>query len=135
MICCSPGHGSVRERRPRPARPLGLAAGRTSSTSPPYDEAVSKLGFQEGRPGPAGCLFHWVHEAEGGVLLTIVDVWESQEHADAFYRDSLTPTLAEFGVTAPPRITTDRVDDWWSAGPDGTAAAAGAERTIAAAGA
>jgi hypothetical protein len=59
-----------------------------------YDDVTSKL-EEAGQGAPAGRLYHFAFEAEGGIA--VFDVWESQESFDAF-GETLMPILAGAGV-------------------------------------
>jgi hypothetical protein len=57
-----------------------------------YDAAVWEVGL----PAP-GQIFHLAGPMEGG--WRVLEVWESQEAADAFYREKLEPALQNAGIT------------------------------------
>ncbi len=69
-------------------------------TQAQYDQVV-----QETTPGnkpPAGMLYH-----AGGPVADgwrVVEVWESQEAADRFFKEKLGAALQKAGITAPPEV-------------------------------
>jgi hypothetical protein len=56
-----------------------------------YDAAVREVGL----PAP-GQMFHLGEPMEGG--WRVLEVWESQEAADAFYREKLEQALRSAGI-------------------------------------
>src|SRR3954467_1588451 len=56
-----------------------------------YDQVQDKINT-EGDP-PEGLIVHTASEVDG--KLKIVDVWESEEHADRFGRERLGPAIME----------------------------------------
>lgn len=69
----------------------------TGGTLQQYDQVIEelKLGGRLARGG----IFHVVGPADGGIR--IVDVWESQEAAEAFQRDRLGPVSQKLGIPQP----------------------------------
>jgi len=68
-----------------------------------YEQANEIMGIHGDENAPDGLLGHVAAKTEDGVL--IVDVWESQEHLDTFFRERLGDALHQAGVPdAKPRI-------------------------------
>jgi hypothetical protein len=59
---------------------------------------VEKLGLAPGKSAP-GVLFHWATVTDDG--MRAVDVYESQEAADALINGSIGPIAAEMGLALP----------------------------------
>lgn len=66
-----------------------------------YDQILEKLNLG-GKAAPGG-IFHVAGPMKGGGM-RVVDVWESAEIADKFYKERLTPIMQELGL-AQPKIT------------------------------
>jgi hypothetical protein len=67
-------------------------------TAEVYDEVNVKAGVNS--DPPAGLLMHCAGEIDG--VFQIIDVWESQEHADRFDNDRLGPAINEVVFAANP---------------------------------
>ena len=67
-------------------------------TAEVYDAVNAKAGVDE-QP-PEGLLLHTAGEVDG--QWQIVDVWESEEHADRFGTERLTPAIESVMGGAPP---------------------------------
>ena len=74
---------------------LGFYFSPSSFTPAVYDETIKKL-EEAGAGAPAGRLYHFALEAEGGKI-QVFDVWESQESFEAFGA-TLLPIMAELGA-------------------------------------
>jgi len=61
-------------------------------TQEQYDAAAREVGL----PAP-GQIFHLAGPMEGGWW--VLEVWESQEAADTFFRERLGPALQNVGIT------------------------------------
>ena len=62
-----------------------------------YDAVNAKLGIEQDLP--EGLLMHSAGEVDGG--WQIVDVWESEGHAQRFDDERLRPAIAEVSADAP----------------------------------
>ena len=70
-------------------------------TQAQYDEVHAAV-TPDNRP-PAGLLYHVTGPTETG--WRVVEVWESQEAADRFFRDTLGPALQRANIpTGPPQV-------------------------------
>ncbi len=68
-----------------------------------YERANEIMGITGDDTAPDGLVGHVAAKTDDGML--IVDVWESQEKLDAFFRDRLGDALHQAGVPeAQPRI-------------------------------
>jgi hypothetical protein len=64
-----------------------------------YDAVNAKIGVEENPP--EGLIMHSAGEVDG--MFQIVDVWESQEHAERFDKERLGPGITEVvGAGGPP---------------------------------
>jgi hypothetical protein len=79
-----------------------------------YDEVMKRMNFSPGGPGAPGGMFHWCAATDTGVRIT--DVWESQEHFEAFANDHIGPITAQVGVPAPPKVTVVPVHNFLTSG-------------------
>ena len=75
---------------------VGIQLDFTGVTLEQYDEVVERLGYLPGGPAAPGELSHWVAKTEGGIRT--VDVWESLEAYETFYRDKIVPVFKEIGI-------------------------------------
>jgi hypothetical protein len=82
-----------------------------AGTSDQYDEALKRLGFSTGGPGPEGNLMHWATLVDDAQIRA-VDVWESQAHADAFYNGPLAAILKDQGVEPPTSVVSYDIYDY-----------------------
>ena len=65
-----------------------------------YKKAVQKMGATPGGPHPdPGCLFHWVTQTGGGLLVT--DVWKSKQQFETFAAEKIGPIGDEVGLPRP----------------------------------
>ena len=55
-----------------------------------------------------GLIVHTAGPSDAGTR--VVDVWESKEHADRFFRDRILPALAAVGVEPGPPISMTEYD-------------------------
>jgi hypothetical protein len=62
-----------------------------------YDAVNAKLGIEQDLP--EGLLMHSAGEVDGA--WQIVDIWESEEHAQRFDDERLRPAIAEVSADAP----------------------------------
>ena len=62
-----------------------------------YEKVRARLGLE----GPAGGIFHAAGPSPNGGW-RVLEVWESEEEAERFFRDRLGPALAAEGVQGPP---------------------------------
>ncbi len=76
---------------------VAMVIDQPGGTQEQYDQSVEKL-RQRGVTLPvAGQLFHAVGPIDGA--WRTIDVWESQEAADRFFREHLAAIFAEIGMT------------------------------------
>ena len=68
-------------------------------TQAQYDQVRTEV-LPDNRP-PAGMLYHVTGPAADG--WRVVEVWESQEAADRFFRETLGQALQKANITAPPQ--------------------------------
>lgn len=66
-------------------------------TEEQYNQIIEKLDLG-GKTAPGG-IFHIAGFVGGGIK--VVDVWESGEIADKFYKERLTPIFQELGISQP----------------------------------
>ncbi len=63
-------------------------------------QASDRINQRIGNQAPAGGLYHAEGPLDGGGWWGI-DVWDSEESAQRFYREVLEPIVQELGVSAP----------------------------------
>ena len=80
---------------------VGLMMEFTGVTQEQYDAVMEELDL--GGTMPPGGISHAAGPMDGG--WRVVDVWESQEDFDAFFRDKLERALQNAGVP-PPQLQT-----------------------------
>ena len=61
------------------------------ATEEQYRTTIAAIHPDGGKRLPDGQLYHAAGETDGGVL--IAAVWDSRDHADAFMRDTLLPSM------------------------------------------
>lgn len=70
----------------------------------PSREAYEAVGDVVGRAAPPGCIVRTASAVDGKVR--VVEVWESQQHIDEFFRSKLGPAFQKLGVEMdPPELT------------------------------
>jgi hypothetical protein len=80
---------------------LGIYFAHSNFTQDKYHEAIKRL-EDAGAGAPEGRTLHVALETDGAV--NVFDIWESQEHFDAFGA-TLLPILGELGVDpGPPMV-------------------------------
>ena len=62
----------------------------------PSREAYEQLNAELGSTAPPGCIVHTASEVGGKVR--VVDVWESEQHIDDFFRNKLRPAFVKLGI-------------------------------------
>lgn len=62
----------------------------------PSREAYEQVESEVGSGAPSGCMIHTASEVDGRVR--IVDVWESRQHIDDFFNNTLGPAFAKLGL-------------------------------------
>lgn len=93
--------------------PVAVVLEFADATLAQYDEVIAKMGFEPGGQGPAGALFHWVTETDGGMRVT--DVWETAEQFERFSEEKIGPITQELGVAGPSQITHHAVHNYLTA--------------------
>lgn len=68
-------------------------------TQEKYDAVLAELGVGHSSPLERGELLHAAGSYEGG--WRVIDVWESREALDAFFRDRLACALERAGMPSP----------------------------------
>ena len=63
------------------------------ATQEQYDTVIGEVGLSD---PPPGALVHLAGPMEGG--WRVIEVWESQEHAERFYREELPQALEKAGI-------------------------------------
>ena len=76
---------------------IGLIFNNPGVTQEQYDAVVAQLNLAE--DPPAGDIFHAAGPTEDD--WRVVEVWESQEAADAFFRERLGQALQNAGIPQP----------------------------------
>jgi len=84
----------VIEKRGTPMA-IGFIFNNPGQTQEQYDAAVEQLNLEESLP--EGLIFHAAGPTEDG--WRVVDVWESQEAADAYFQGSLGQVLQNVDVS------------------------------------
>jgi quinol monooxygenase YgiN len=74
---------------------IGFIFNNPGQTQEQYDAAVEQLNLAESLP--EGWIFHAAGPTEGG--WRVVEVWESQEAADAYFQERLGQVLQNVGVS------------------------------------
>ena len=74
---------------------IGFIFNNPGQTQEQYDAAVEQLNLAESLP--EGWIFHAAGPIEGG--WRVVEVWESQEAADAYFQERLGQVLQNVGVS------------------------------------
>ena len=74
---------------------IGFIFNNPGQTQEQYDAAVDQLNLAESLP--EGWIFHAAGPTEGG--WRVVEVWESQEAADAYFQERLGQVLQNVGVS------------------------------------
>jgi quinol monooxygenase YgiN len=74
---------------------IGFIFNNPGQTQEQYDAAVEQLNLTESRP--EGWIFHAAGPTEDG--WRVVEVWESQEAADAYFQGRLGQVLQNVGVS------------------------------------
>jgi len=70
-----------------------------SGTQAQYDAVLRELGLEPGAPPRPGQLLHAAGRYEGGWC--VVDIWESREALDVYFRDRLAGALERAGMPTP----------------------------------
>jgi hypothetical protein len=74
--------------------PVAMMVDNPDGSQEIYDKVREQLGLQD---KPAGGIFHAAGPSPTGGW-RVIEVWESQEDADRFYKDRLGPALEAVGV-------------------------------------
>ena len=74
-----------------------------------YDAIMKELGLKLGSNSnwPDGILFHTSGKTDTG--MSVVDIWESEEHFARFREAKLGPAFAKVGGIPEPKVTTFQV--------------------------
>jgi hypothetical protein len=67
-----------------------------------YDQINEGVGGLPGAPAAPQELFHFVVGTDEGIR--VVDIWESEEAFQRYFRERLEPVFDEVGISAPPLI-------------------------------
>jgi len=78
--------------------PIAVLVDNPEGSEEIYDKVREQLGLEE---KPAGAILHAAGPSPNGGW-RIIEVWESQEDADRFFEDRLTPAFEAVGVTGRP---------------------------------
>ena len=76
---------------------VAMVIDQPGGTREQYDQSVEKLRQRGVTPPVAGQLFHAAGPIDGA--WRVMEVWESQEAADRFFREHLAAIFAEIGMT------------------------------------
>ena len=69
------------------------------ATQAQYEAALREVGLERGAAPQAGRLLHAAGPYDGGWC--VVDIWESREALDAYFRDRLAAALERAGMPTP----------------------------------
>jgi hypothetical protein len=79
--------------------PVAFVIDFPGATQQHYDAVLGELGVGLGAAPEQGELFHAAGSYESG--WRVIDVWESREALDAFFRDRLAGALERAGMPSP----------------------------------
>jgi hypothetical protein len=77
--------------------PIAMLVDNPQGSQEIYDKVRAKIGLD----APAGGIFHAAGPSPSGGW-RVIEVWDSEEDAQKFFKERLGPALAEVGLDAPP---------------------------------
>jgi hypothetical protein len=93
---------------------VGVTLNFPAATSAQYNRTCELMGLTPRGAGPAGLLFHWATQIEGGARTT--DVWQDKATFDAFVESHILPYTAKVGVEPATSVTVYDVYNYFTAG-------------------